>query len=640
MTETTLINLFEICTRSCRGAGSALFEDDYFSRHKISFKPDHLIDMDIIVDCIDTLGVECLYISLDSQQDRRIEFVFTDAQIVSHPQGRLITDKEQSRLFWIPISPALREYDDHGRMATNVESAFEIIPQSSGFRLAGMCKAGLKLEFVMLLFRKRIESVSKELTDLAPVETKHLVRDTWFRYEGVSNVWDYLINGMIFSTRHIPVRKAWNSQNLAYGLYHYLDFLLKRTEKQIYLICRDLVAYSVMLSLPADGRWRHGIWTDLMETHMVHQATGIHILLSFYEDTGNKLFLQKSRAAADYLISCVDELDDGKVWFLHDSLEENPEDARLYYKDMVHSTAFGKSLSNTLCLNTHISTLTVLHRINELAGDDRYKKAFDEGLASLKRVLGETPCSIIYGIVYRFRDFLLKLVLKTNRKIIRKIQRRYDDALRKSILPALKRKHPRFVMPDGFIERDISYAHLSDIYHLLNIKCLLMLYGQTPREWLARIIRKSTMYTFDSGLARYMAVYGSRAVVVLDVVFMYSALIDERYLRFLPDYLKYFGKLNLHPQVDILADPLFANRSAALYADSDDVLLLAPAQSTRFVAVIINLADNDTRVTISSAGDEDLENLEIVDLQNNKYSCAQEVTMPGNSCLKVVKKDG
>lgn len=637
MSETTLINLFEICARSCRGAGTALFEDDYFSRHKISLKPDHLIDMDITVDCIDGLGVECLYISLDSQQDRRIKFVFTDAQIVSHPQGRLITDKKQSRLFWIPIRPALREYDDHGRMVTNVESAFEIIPQSSGFRLAAMCKAGVKLEFVMLLFRERIESFSKELTDLAPVETKHVVRDTWLRYEGVSNVWDYLINGMIFSTRHIPAGKAWNSQNLAYGLYYYLDFLLKRTGKQIYLICRDLVAYSVMLSLPDDSRWRHGIWTDLMETHMVHQATGIHVLLSFYEDTGNKLFLQKSRAAVDYLISCVDELDDGKVWFLHDSLEENPEDVRLYYKNLIPSTAFGKSPSNTLCLNTHISTLTVLHRINELAPDERCGEAFESGLGTLCRLLGQRPASCLYGLVYRFRGVGTRLVLRTNSKLMRKIQKRYDDALKKSILPRLKKKFPRFVMPNGYIERDLCFAPLSDFYHMVNLKELLILYGQNPCDWLAGILEKSVPDTVKSGLADYAAIYGSRAVVFLEVLLMYAAMIDDNYLSVLVPYYMRLKDLNQAIQTDLLSNPLIADPSLSLRADDSRVIILAPAKSTKFVAVIINIADNDIRTTLAA---DEPDKLEIVDSQDGRFSLRQRLAIPAAGYLKVVRKNG
>ncbi len=632
-----MINLFEICAPSCRGAGIPLFEDDYFSRHKISLKPDPLIDMNITVDCIDSLGVECLYISLDSQQDRRIEFVFADAQIVSHPQGKLITDNEQGRLFWIPTSPALREYDDHGRMVTNVESAFEIIPQSSGFRLAAMCKAGLKLEFVILLFRERIESFSKELTELAPVETKHVVRDTWLRYEGVSSVWDYLINGMIFSTKHIPARKAWNSQNLAYGLYHYLDFLLKGTEKQIYLICRDLVAYSVMLSLPDDSRWRHGIWTDLMETHMVHQAAGIHTLLSFYEDTGNKLFLQKSRAAADYLISCVDKLDDGKVWFLHDSLEENPEDVRLYYKNLIPSNAFGKSPSNTLCLNTHISTLTILHRINELAPDDRYKKAFDEGLASLKRVLGETPCTIIYGIVYGFRDCLLKLVLKTNSRVIRKIQWRYDHALRKSILPRLKKKFPRFVMPNGYIERDLCFAPLSDFYHMLNLKELLILYDRNPCDWLAGILEKSVPDTVKSGLVDYVAIYGSRVAIFLEVLLMYAAMIDDDYLSVLVRYFMRLKDLDQTIQTDLLSNPLIADPSLSLTADDSRIIILAPAKSTKFVAVIINIADNDIVTTLAA---DKPGKLEIVDCRDGRFSLRQRLTIPAGGYLKVVRING
>jgi hypothetical protein len=60
----------------------------------------------------------------------------------------------------------------------------------------------------------------------------------------------------------------------------------------------------------------------------------------------------------------------------------------------------------------------------------------------------------------------------------------------------------------------------------------------------------------------------------------------------------------------------------ALCVDSGSFSLNLLRLRVKFVAVSINLADNHIRTTVSSAGDEDLENLEIVDLQNNKYSCA------------------
>ena len=78
----------------------------------------------------------------------------------------------------------------------------------------------------------------------------------------------------------------------------------------------------------------------------------------------------------------------------------------------------------------------------------------------------------------------------------------------------------------------------------------------------------------------------------------------------------------------------------ALCVDSGIFSLNLLRRRARFVAVFINLADSDIRATISSGGDEDLENLEIVDLQNNKYSCGQEVTVPQDGYVKVVRKNG
>jgi len=640
MIATTLIDMVEMLNRlSCDGR-TEIFSDSYFCRCKANLKADSFVDVVVTADCMAEHGVECFFISLHSTRDRQVDFTFADSQVSCYQEGRLIRDKGQLRLFWLPAAGARREYDDQGRMVVNVESDFEIRSDSSGLCLRAQCRAGSVFEFVVLCFRKRIEVFSRELTDLSPVETKRVVRDTWFSYEGMSDVWDYLINGMIYSTKHVGPGKAWNSQNLAYGLYYYLDYLLKVTGKRIYLICRNLVAYSVMLSLPNDGRWRHGIWTDLMETHMIHQVAGIDVLLSFHKETGNMLFMRKALAAADYLLSCTDRLDDGKVWFLHDSLEDNVQEARFYYEGMTPTAAFGKSPSNTLCLNSHILALAVLHRVGQTVHDEKYGSAFGKGLDSLRRLLGESPCSIVYGIIYQLRDWLLRCVLETDYKIIRKIQQRYDHVLRKSILPRLKRKHPRYVMPNGYIERDLCFAPLSDSYHLLNIKVLLMLYGVSPADWLLAVIRKGVEYTVKSQLGKFIALYGSRAVVLLDILLMYSAMVDETYLGLLSDYLKYFVKLDMHPQVDILADPQIANVSAALWADSHDVLILAPACSAKFVAVIVNLADSDIRMTIHATGRLEIQGLEIVDLDNRKYVFDQVISVPREGYLKVVKRNG
>ncbi|MCD6394267.1 MAG: hypothetical protein J7M40_12265 [Planctomycetes bacterium] len=634
------INFVELITGTGEESQTCLFEDGHFTRHRFSRTLTSGIRADVIIDSIDTWGIECFHVSMSASVDSQLEFVLADAEITSHQHGILVTDAKQGELFWFPSSAFLRQYDEYGRITGQVESPLEVIADKSGSRLAAAAKAGGKLEFGLMHFRSQIDSFKRELLEFSPVETTPVVRNTWFRYERVSDVWTYYIMGDVFNVAGLGASKGWCSQNMAYALYYHLDFLGKRTGKKLYLVLRDLIGYSVLLSLPADSRWRHGVWTDLMETHLVHQASGIHILLSHYENTANDLFMEKARSAVDYLLSCADRLDGDRIWFLHDSLETDDKQVGLYYRNLTISRAFGKSPSNTLCLNTHIWTLTVLHRMSDLTHDKRYREAFEKGLATLCWLLGQKPASCLYGLVYHFRDFLIRLVLRTNSKLIRKIQKRYDDALKKSILPRLKKKFPRFVMPNGFIERDLCFAPLSDFYHMLNLKDLLILYSQNPCDWLAGILEKSVPDTAGSGLANYAAIYGSRASVFLEVLLMYAAMIDDNYLSVLVRYFMRFKDLNQTIQTDLLANPLIVDPSLSLTCDDSQVIILAPAKSTKFVAVIINTADTDIEPALGSDSGGDLDKLEIIDSRNNRLSCEQEVAIPKGGFLKVVRKNG
>ncbi len=635
---TTVVDMIAVLDDACRGTESPVFEDSFYARHRLAGSIDNSVNVEVLTDWIKDRGARCFYVSASVLEDRNVRLDFPDAEVVCRMQGTLIARRSKGELLWLCGGPSLRTYDEQGRLLSNAVGSFDTV-QSAPLSAEFYCKTAGRLEFAVLLFEDGSESVYRELTDCAPLEIMPIMKDDWLRYTGAASVWNYLINGKVYSTQHLPVRKAWNSQNLAHAIYCYLSYLRQHTGKRIYAIMRDLVAYAVALSLPEDGRWRHGSWTDLMETHMVHQVSGIHVLMSYYEDTGRAMFVQKARCVADYLLGRVDRLDDGNTWFLHDSLEESRDNAKYHYSSIILSNAFGKSDSNTLTLNSHIWTIIALQRLNELAADEQYEAAIASGLISLRRMLEAKPFSICYSIVYWPWDVLIKMTTATRNGLARKILKWYEDRLKQTVLPAFKKRYPRFIMPTGFSERDLCHSHLSHFYHLLNVKDFLVLYSVRREEWLGRVIRKCMRHILRSGLARYEAVYGSRAVVFLDVLLLYSALFDEKHLRHLAAYLKYFTKMKLPVQTDLLADPLVANPCVQFRVDTDDVLLLAPAHDSRFVAVIINLVDTEVRAVIHTNG-VDLCNFEIVDDRQISYSAKREVVVPGDGYLRIVRKNG
>ena len=324
-----------------------------------------------------------------------------------------------------------------------------------------------------------------------------------------------------------------------------------------------------MLSLPANGRWRPGSGTDTMETHTRLHDDGIYLLLLQYEKTGRKSFLEKACCAADYLITLIDRLQNGNIWLLHDTLETNLQDCSSYYKGFFKSGAFGKSPSNTLCLNTHIWTLIVLRKLNDIDGRGVYDDCLKAGTDALKEVLEARRGTAAFYMFYKTRDLLVRRFSKNAHKRTKEILRRYDKLLKKHILPCLKKKYPRLNMPNGYIERDLCASALSDGYHFITLRDLLMLYNQTRLEWLGAIIKKSVDYSIETGLARYTACFDPRATVILEIISLFSYTVDDRYLPLLPQYTAWFEEQNLPMPVDLLCHPLISGFSEKLKLRKD-----------------------------------------------------------------------
>ncbi len=634
--EIDLLNL--LMPPATRGE-QLIFEDEHFKRQTLHIKLDPAIETDIIIDSLDSLKVASCHISLVCAQDRSLDFVIHDAQHTSHSRGRLITHGPSSSLLWIPKDPVSRLCDNNGRIETATEAPFEAKSDPGGVRLSVTPSPGRKVEFSVVIFTTGIEAFSKEILDCDPIELRKVVRSDWFYYEGAKDIWDYFINGVFLSTRHKVHKRAWPGQNIPFVLYHYLDFLHKRTKKQIYRLLCDLIAYSVMLSLPDNGRWRHGIWTDIVETHTVHQAAGIHLFLSHYQRTAAKIFLQKAALAADYLISIADDFSDSETWFLHDTLETNMADSSLFYK-IFPSTTFGKSTSNTLCINSHIATLTALHKLNQLDPSDKYSTYFEKGLSALKKVLQANPCDWLYSCAYRPRDLLMRLCTKTENKLVKKLNKVWTLTLIRHLLPFLKKRFPRLLMPNGFIERDLSYSALSDFYHFRNLEDILILYNLTRADWLLNILAKSIRYTVDSRLADRVIDRDPKAILFLDTLLLYAGIINQNYIHLLPPYLARFQKANSALPVNILSDPFITDASLPLCVDNDKVIVLVPAAGKKLKAILVNTTQNNEKVTINLPSENAVDELEVIDSSYQKSSLSRELIVPKMGYVKIVSKNG
>ena len=347
-----------------------------------------------------------------------------------------------------------------------------------------------------------------------PEERSRYLKSCWFDARIPADVWRYLINGSIYDPRHeAPIGKRFKCQQCAYAWWTYFHFLHQHTKKLFYKVLRDEIAFTVMLDQGVDGGWRHGCWYEDMECHARFLLDGVHLLLSQHDQTGGRHWLSAAECAMDfYLKHMSEELADGSLWFLHDTVE----DRRPHH---FASRVLGKSDPNSLCLNTHVQALTVLLRLVEYAEvGDRFQPMVGKGLQALKLALQLNGGGFLYK---KMMNWIFRQEFRTQTASRWK---RCMRPLRVSVYWFLRKQYPRLVQPCGFIERDLSLCFASHGYHVLNLKDLLVLYSQTGFDWLVPCIEGGIKYIQELDVQHWMR-RDALFVELPEVLYLYGQLI-------------------------------------------------------------------------------------------------------------------
>lgn len=629
--------LFEFLKALECGSAKEIYSDDAFSRNKYSLEITENLKADILIDTIKKERVDCIYISLHCQEDTDFSLLFKDMNLnkidwgctVSHISGN-------SELFWLPKVPVLRIYDSNERILQTQPSDFEI--SDSAFRL--ICAGGMRTEFCLLRFSKNTRDMKFQLTDRDPFEDTEFFRfhRNIFYYKGLCDLWDYLIQGKIYKPSPGGSNHSVQSQHTAYSLYYHMSYLHDRFGKHLYLIIRQLIAHTVLLSLDKSNRWRHGLWADKMETHCIFQASAIDVLVDYYELSGREVFLEKAKAAADYLVEIADRLSNDSLWFLHDTLELNIEDARLFYADLLPSTALGKSESNTLCLNSHLWTMIVLHRLSKLQQGQRYTVSLQKGHRALEMALSLKPLSILYEPIYWLRDCFYAMAQKIPCKLTEILRRKYESLLKKGWLLRLKVRHPRIVMPNGFAERDISATLLMNDYHLVNLSHLICLYRDVPEPWLGDIIEKCMRFTMRSSVLRNFSRHAPKATMILDILILYTAVLDEKYLSAFAEFAPLANGFDSGFAIDLFSNPEIAGPWNGLSVSNENVLLLQIPSKTNLKAILVNMSDSDQLVEVLHQKGKCKNMYSGVDISGKIIPLEMPINMRRGGVIRIIQK--
>lgn len=484
--------------------------------------------IDIRSDSHKANGTKFLYIRVPPGQGIT-SISISDASIIESSLasnlGWIIKVRNEGKpyLLWIPGAPTQTRIDRHERISPTTSAEYLLtLQQKISLELQPAAGNG-EIIFSLFVSDNNVDRLYAELASLGDIELRRYVKSEWFIADNPGDLWRYLINGSIFDPRSDKqIGMRFKCQQCAYAWWSYFDYLHQQTGKDVWKVMRDEIAFCAVNDMDASGAWRNGFWSDDMEIHSRFHLDGLHMLVSQYERTGDSKWLDVARRGMSFVErELVDIIDGGNVWFLHDDLHTSK-------RHKIRSTAFGKSINNSLCLNTHIQALTVLHRLSVHCdtSDNQSEAMLQRGLDALEQVLASQPADALY------RYFVPRLLALSNGKsqsTREMLKRRYKRRLLSKIYWKIRAKYPRFVQPNGFIERDLTVEIASYRYHVTNVKDLLTLYLQRPLPWLKVYIKKGfgflVEYLDDVGAGQ--AVENSPYFIeVAEILYMYNKVVE------------------------------------------------------------------------------------------------------------------
>lgn len=424
--------------------------------------------------------------------------------------GWLFQSREaESPHFWLPLQPMARSYDKFGRIVR--EETMSIIEVSvlgnESCTLFRVPEDYDFIEFVVWTLPLN-SSLFDELLSLSPQEQQSLfLWGSHTQYTGPKDIYYSLIHGAIYKISSLwPLRKCKASycETDAYSLYVASHGLWKITGKKIYQFIQNQLVFSVVARQDSDGAWRHGSLTDDFEIDYRHYCSGIHLLAADYEKTRDAIVGSSIRKAVDYMRKQCDKLSVGK-WYLHDSLELNVEMMRKSPVSYQYSTALGKSPSNMLVLNTHLDALVALSRYAEVSGDQSLEEEIASGVNAAVAVLGLHPAEPLYRLLFKAIEltFLPDSTVNTLPLPVRAVRRLARQKLI-PLLPRIKKIFPRLVMPNGYIDRNLSLNEFWYPYFLINVMDLLRFRIRFSIKTIETVIDNAVRFVERVGLEKWL----------------------------------------------------------------------------------------------------------------------------------------
>lgn len=483
-------------------AETVLYESSVFVRRLIRLSSR----CEIVCDTLPEDGIEIRFLRW-TPEDRNASASFNFAANSSgffsdERMGTMLTGGVDSEapMLWLPRGIVVGRTDRNGRLKTVddgvVESWWELdeVPK---FHLRSAATQDVTVYLPMVAFVEDTPVSRADLFELSDVELQRYLKSDWFDASSPADLWKYFVDGSVYDPRDTG-RGRFRCQQCAFAWWSYLMALHRRSAKTLYRTLARAVAWSVRVGLGSDGGWRHGFWNEEPEVHSRMLWDGVRLLLSEHQRAPHKDLLATAEVATEFAVeNLTEELDGGRLWFLHDS-DEGSRPLR------VPEPVLGRSGKNSLCLNTHIQALCVLAQVQRITDDGRFWKEYRRGLQALEAVLG-LACGT--GPL-TFVDRMLPAILSW------KVPHGFGERVLRFIAYRVlvggywwaRRRTRCLVFPSGYIDRDLGRTMLADEYHVVNLKDLNELHSLDPHPWMEKAIADGIQFAasldFERSLER------------------------------------------------------------------------------------------------------------------------------------------
>lgn len=412
-------------------------------------------------------------------------------------------DSPAGFVYWVPTAPFWRILDHQLHITSFGQSEVTSVDVSSnGLKVSFSTKAGCFTDVVIWRIERKVFDCLEKLqeADLG-VRKDIFLWSSHTTYSRPSDIYLHLVHGYVYEN-HEVWPKYWRvcSELDAYALFVSLSSFFLSTRCCIYDLLRRQIVLSVIARQNSDGGWYHGEWTDDMESHYRLHAAGMLLLAAYFEETQDPVVGEAIRNACAFAAARTDRINSG-VWYLHDSLEETEETLKRYPFRYEISRALGKSPSNLMVLNTHLDTNVAMERCRRVTGSEEFSALIESARETSVAVCAMKPAEWLYRPLFRAVALTLLppsagAALPLPLRAIKRITWKYIIPL----LPWIKARFPRFVMPGGFIERDLAQHSFSVRYQPVNLMDLVRtrrIFGEVALD---PLLEESFAFTQHSGI--------------------------------------------------------------------------------------------------------------------------------------------